>query len=172
MDKNKYIFDKRTLSFKRKNRKSKFKKFILLILTSSFLTVIIFYSSNKFYETPKEKKLKQDVILLKYQLNQLYSEIENIDKIMLNLKERDENIYRVIFETNPIPDEIRNAGFGGSNKYEKLSYYEHSDIIIDLNKKIDLLTKQIYIQSKSFDEIDSSFGSELFSMLFSCLVSI
>ena len=154
MNKNKYIFDKTTLSFKRSNLKNKIKNLLILISTSVIISLVIFFVINKFYETPKETKLKQDIILLKYELNSLNSQIEDLDKIMNNLKERDENIYRVIFETNPIPEEIRNAGFGGSNKYAEMSKYEHSDVIINLNKKIDILTKQIYIQSKSFDEIE------------------
>jgi len=154
MNKNKYIFDKTTLSFKRSNLKNKIRNLLILISTSVIISLVMFFIINKFYETPKETKLKQDVTLLKYELNNLNSQIEDLDKIMNNLKERDENIYRVIFETNPIPDEIRNAGFGGSNKYSEMSKYEHSDVIINLNKKIDILTKQIYIQSKSFDELE------------------
>jgi len=154
MNKNKYIFDKTTLSFKRSNLKNKIRNLFILISTSVIISFVMFFVINKFHETPKETKLKQDVTLLKYELNNLNSEIEDLNKIMNNLKERDENIYRVIFETNPIPDEIRNAGFGGSNKYAEMSKYEHSDVIINLNKKIDILTKQIYIQSKSFDELE------------------
>ena len=104
MNKNKYIFDKTTLSFKRSNLKNKIKNLLILISSSVIISLIMFFVINKFYETPKEKKLKQDVILLKYELNSLNSQIEDLDKIMNNLKERDENIYRVIFETNPIPE--------------------------------------------------------------------
>ena len=155
MNKNKYIFDKTTLSFKRNNRRTKIKRFILLFTSSLILSFIMFSLADKLHESPKEKKLKKDVVLLQHELHQLNSKISNLDKIMLNIQERDENIYRVIFETNPIPEEIRKAGFGGSKKYLEMSKYENYDVIIELNKKIDILTKQIYIQSKSFDELET-----------------
>ena len=155
MNKNKYIFDKTTLSFKRNNRRTKIKRFILLFTSSLILSFIMFSLADKLHESPKEKKLKKDVVLLQHELHQLNSKISNLDKIMLNIQERDENIYRVIFETNPIPEEIRKAGFGGSKKYLEMSKYENYDVIIELNKKIDVLTKQIYIQSKSFDELET-----------------
>ena len=136
MNKNKYIFDKTTLSFKRNNRRTKIKRFIVIFTSSLILSFIMFSFADKLHESPKEKKLKKDVVLLQHELHQLNSKIENLDKIMLNIQERDENIYRVIFETNPIPEEIRKAGFGGSKKYLEMSKYENYDVIIELNKAL------------------------------------
>jgi hypothetical protein len=45
------------------------------------------------------------------------------------LQDRDDNIYRVIFESEPIPSSVRKAGFGGANRYEKLEGYKNSEII-------------------------------------------
>ena len=72
---------------------------------------------------------------------------------MADLQNRDDNIYRVIFEAEPIPNSIRKAGYGGVNRYEALKGYNNSDLIINTTKKLDQISKQLYIQSKSFDEI-------------------
>jgi murein DD-endopeptidase MepM/ murein hydrolase activator NlpD len=73
--------------------------------------------------------------------------------VLADLQQRDDNIYRVIFEAEPIPSEIRMAGFGGANRYKELEGYDNSDVMIMLTQKIDRVSKQIYIQSKSFDEV-------------------
>ena len=74
--------------------------------------------------------------------------------VLDNIEERDNNIYRVLFEVNPIDEDIRKAGFGGVNRYNELEGFENSDIIIETTKKLEILTKQLVIQSKSLDEIE------------------
>ena len=64
-----------------------------------------------------------------------------------------DNIYRVIFEAEPIAEEIRKAGFGGVNKYSYLEGFSNSELLTKIDKKFDILTKQLYIQSKSFDQV-------------------
>ena len=59
----------------------------------------------------------------------------------------------MIFEADPIADEIRKAGFGGVDRYKELEGYENSKLIIESTKKLDQVSKQLYIQSKSFDEV-------------------
>lgn len=70
------------------------------------------------------------------------------------MESRDDNIFRVIFETDPIPSSIRRAGSGGVDQYEHLRQIDNADLIIGTAKKIDELSKAIYIQSKSFDKIE------------------
>ena len=59
-----------------------------------------------------------------------------------------------MFEANPIDEDIRKAGFGGVNRYENLEGYENSELVVETTKKIDILTKQLVIQSKSLDDIE------------------
>ena len=68
-------------------------------------------------------------------------------------KQRDDNIYRVIFEADPIPSSIRKAGFGGVNRYKDIRNFSNTELVIEAAKKADKLSKQLYIQSKSFDEV-------------------
>ena len=69
------------------------------------------------------------------------------------MQDRDDNIYRVIFEADPIPLSIRKAGFGGVNRYKHLEKLSNSELVTETSKQIDIISKQIYIQSKSFDEV-------------------
>jgi murein DD-endopeptidase MepM/ murein hydrolase activator NlpD len=69
------------------------------------------------------------------------------------LQDRDDNIYRVIFEAEPIPSSMRRAGFGGTDRYAALRGYKHSDIVINTTRTMDVIASQLYVQSKSFDEV-------------------
>jgi murein DD-endopeptidase MepM/ murein hydrolase activator NlpD len=79
--------------------------------------------------------------------------LDKIDLVLADLQQRDDNIYRVIFETDPIPSTVRKAGFGGTNKYAHLEGMSNSKLLIATSKKLDILSKEAYIQSKSFDEV-------------------
>jgi len=75
-------------------------------------------------------------------------------ELVLNqLANRDNNLYRTYFETNPIPEEQRKAGFGGVNRYRNLEGFDHSDLLKTTSEKLDILSKQIVVQSESLDEI-------------------
>ena len=73
--------------------------------------------------------------------------------VLDDVQNRDDNIYRVIFEADPIPKSIRKAGYGGVNRYENLKGFNNSDLITNTSEKVDQISKQLYIQSKSFDDI-------------------
>jgi len=86
--------------------------------------------------------------------------LNQLNVVLNEIEQRDNNIYRVLFETNPIPSEVRKAGFGGVNRYENLEGFDNSKLVIETTKKIEILTKQIVIQSKSLDEIERLAGEK------------
>src|SRR5690554_360081 len=79
--------------------------------------------------------------------------MDESEAVLASIADRDNNIYRLYFEANPIPDEQRKAGFGGINRYKDLEGFDNSKLIIESHKRIDQLQKQIVVQSKSLDEI-------------------
>ena len=79
--------------------------------------------------------------------------LDQIESVMDNLQDKDDNIYRVIFEAEPIPQSIRDAGYGGADRYARLDGYKNSQLIIETTKKFDRITSQLVVQSKSFDEV-------------------
>jgi murein DD-endopeptidase MepM/ murein hydrolase activator NlpD len=59
----------------------------------------------------------------------------------------------VFFEANPIPEEQRTAGFGGVHRYKHLEGFDNSAMIKKATKDLDILDKQLSVQSNSLDEI-------------------
>ena len=155
MAKIKYYYDTKTLSYKRIELSAfdKLKRSLTFISASAFAGFIMLVVLFQFFDSPKEKRLKSEIENLLVQYDILNKKMTQIDLVLDDLQERDDNIYRVIFEAEPIPISIRKAGFGGINRYEKLKGFGNSELLIETNKKIDQLSKQLYIQSKSFDEI-------------------
>lgn len=72
---------------------------------------------------------------------------------MQGIQQRDDNLYRVILQADPVVDAVRKAGYGGTNRYEELMDMANADLVINTTQKMDMLNRQLYIQSKSFDEV-------------------
>lgn len=155
MTKVKYYYDTKTLAYKivERSRLKMLKRILFFIASSTAIAlglVMLFFS---IFDSPKEKELKREIDNLLVQYELLESQIVNSSHILDELQERDDNIYRVIFEAEPIDASIRRAGFGGVNRYKKYEGFKHSDLVAELHKKVDQVSKAIYVQSKSFDAV-------------------
>ena len=154
MSKVKYYYDSDTLSY-RKIEPKKGRKFgifllsLIAILLSGFLLLIL-YLNIPGIETPKEKTMKRELANMEFQYEILNRKMEQAETVLEDLANRDNNLYRVYFEANPIPDEQRKAGFGGINRYKELEGYDNSALIINSSQRLDILTKQIVVQSTFF----------------------
>ena len=150
----KYYYDKKSLSYKKISQKETWFISLIKYLTSSLVIAsIMIVIVVSFVDSPKEKKLKREIQNLELQYTAIMKELSHVELVMDDLQKRDDNIYRMIFGIDPIDESIRKAGFGGANRYEQYKSYNYSDLIIETKKTIDQLKKQLFIQSKSFDEI-------------------
>ena len=156
MAKVKYYYDSETLSYRKVERKKShaFGK-ILIFITASLLMGLLFTIAvfNFGLDTPKERRLERerDNLLLQYSV--LENKMDIASEVLENIQDRDNEIYRVLLDANPIPNEVRTAGFGGVNRYDNLDGFDNSEMIISSTKRIDQITKQLVIQSQSLDEI-------------------
>ncbi|WP_298265491.1 M23 family metallopeptidase [uncultured Lutibacter sp.] len=155
MAKVKYYYDPDTLSYQKikVRKREKFRTFMLMVLAAFIFMILGFVVFTPVFESPKEKELKRELEFVKLNEELHSKKIEQLGKILAEIQERDNNIYRLYFEVNPIPDEQRKAGFGGVNRYKALEGFNNSEMIIDVTKNMDILSKQLYVQSKSLDEI-------------------
>lgn len=103
--------------------------------------------------TPSENALRIENSQLQAQYNVISHQLDDALKVMEDLQQRDDNLYRVILQSDPISPYIRKAGYGGTNRYEHLEKMANAEMIIETTQKLDQLNRQLYIQSKSYDEI-------------------
>jgi murein DD-endopeptidase MepM/ murein hydrolase activator NlpD len=155
MSKVKYYYDSESLSYKKIERKKRntFKYASVFLLASALFGFLFVSIAGQYVESPKEKALNRELQNMKFQFEILNKKMQEAESVLANVADRDNNIYRVYFEANPIPNEQRRAGFGGVNRYKNLEGFDNSKLIIESNKRLDILQKQIVVQSKSLDEI-------------------
>ena len=97
--------------------------------------------------------LQRELNNMELQFELLNKKMTQAQAVLAEVEDRDNNLYRVYFESNPIPEEQRRAGFGGINRYKDLEGFDNSKLIVNTTRNLDILTKQIVVQSKSLDEI-------------------
>ena len=155
MAKKKYIFNPQTLEYEeyKTSRKKRFWSVVLYLLSTGATAFLIVILIQNFFGSPTERMQAREIEYLRLQYDIMNDKIDEIDLLLGEMEERDDNIYRVIFESEPIPSSVRKAGYGGSNRYVALDGYVNSDMVINTAKRIDVLSSQLYVQSKSFDEI-------------------
>ncbi len=155
MAKQKYKFNPESLSYTKvtRTRKEKFIRFLTYFSASIVLAVLYFMVFSIFFDSPKEKGLKRQISELKVNYQIVNDELNRIETILTDLQERDDNIYRTIFEAEPVHSSVRQAGSGGSNSYRDLEKIENSSLVIDVKARLDKIMKKVYVQSTSYDEI-------------------
>ena len=157
MRKLKYYYDTETLSYRKiEPKKGRYFGLTLLFILGMLAFSIVFvvlYLNIPGIETPKEKAYKRELEQMKFQYELIDKELDEALTVLKDVEERDNKIYRVYFEADPISNEQRKSGFGGVNRYKDLELFDNSEIIIETKKRLDKLKKRIVVQSKSLDEI-------------------
>ncbi len=155
MSKQKYRIDTESLQIVRQKSSVKNTVFKLLSYLASgiFFAAIVLALAYTFFESPKEKILQRELAQYELQFNILSDRVNQLEAVAQDLAERDDDIYRVIFEAEPIGQKVRQGGTGGTDRYARLEGYKNSELIIETTREVDKLSNKMYIQSKSFDEV-------------------
>lgn len=155
MSKVRYKYNTKTLSYEKAVTPIRTRIFraISFLGTASVIGVISVIIAFRYFDSPKEKQLRRELEKMEIQYDLLNKRMNNLSLVLADLEDRDDNIYRAIFETDSIPDDIRHSGFGGADRYKDLQGYTNSQLMMSATQKMDQLARQMYIQSKSYDEV-------------------
>ncbi|MRR19399.1 M23 family metallopeptidase [bacterium] len=166
MPKTKYKFNHETLSFDRIRLgiRQTFLRLFGYFVASLFLAGIYGFIFAFVFDSPKEKALKREIEQLTLQYELMNREMDNVEKVLGHLQETDDNLYRTIFETEPLPTSYREGGIGGVNRYVELEGFSNSELVIETAARLDKIRKKVYAQSQSFDEL-IAYASEKEEML-------
>ncbi|WP_264549045.1 M23 family metallopeptidase [Flavobacterium sp. N2820] len=157
MSKVKYYYDSENLAYKRiqTKKRKKFGYIVLFLVSSALFGFLIFLLliNTSYFETPKDKIQAREIETLALNYKVLNKKLDLMNEVLEAIENRDNNIYRIYFNTSPISEEERKAGFGGVNRYKDLQGFNNSELMENTTKRVDVLTKELVIQSKSLDEI-------------------
>ena len=171
---NRYIFNSVTLSYEVKKRSTLWRvaRLLLRLCGSAALAVFYLWIYNAVFgmELPKTYMIRKKNVQLRSKVDVLNARLDEYDRDLVALQHRDNDIYRSIFGMNEIPSDVRNAGFGGVNRYAHYDEVDPNGLLKRTAVRLDVLSKKSYVQSKSFDEISQL--SRVAGEMASCLPAI
>ena len=155
MAKQKYIFNRKTLRFEKfqLSRSKRIGRALLLFLSiagGAFLFAILLFT---FFKSPKEKAQARELEYMKLQYEILNDKLDNLELLMTDMEQRDNDLYRVMFEADPIPSSVRRSGFTDADRYADLYGYMNSGLVVNAARKMDVIASQLYNQSVSYDSL-------------------
>jgi len=155
MPRTKYKFNPDSLSFDkiRLGIGEMLLRFLAYLVGSVLIAVFYWIIFAAFFDSPKEKALEREVQQLTIQYDLINREMGDVENVLEDLQKTDDNLYRTIFEAEPIPPTLREGGVGGVNRYKSLEGYKNSNLVIETVTRLDKIRKKVYVQSKSFDAL-------------------
>lgn len=155
MAKAKFHYNSHTLKYEKIKANSWFKIIRIggFISSSFILAAVLLYAGYSYIDSPKEKQLKRELDQMTLQYELLQERMTQVDVVLDDIQERDDDIYRAIFNADRIPSDIRKAGYGGVDRYKNLENYRNSEIMVESAKKMDEISKTLIVQSKSYEEL-------------------
>ncbi|WKN31286.1 M23 family metallopeptidase [Porifericola rhodea] len=157
MPKVKYYYDPNTCKYE----KLKVTKWEIIMDGVLNLSIILLAALGmafvymNYYDSPKEVSLRKENEKLHFYYSILQKQMDETSGMLAQLQDRDDGIYRTIYEQDPIPQSIRNAGIGGAERYSKLlqAKLSEEELILNTVKDLDQIKRKMYIQTKSYDEL-------------------
>jgi murein DD-endopeptidase MepM/ murein hydrolase activator NlpD len=155
MSKQNYRFNPETLALEQVKRGFRYwlRKTGNYLLSGIVIGALLLYIMSIFFPSPREKQLQTEKQNIEAQLQALSQQVDQMQLVMADLQQRDDNLYRVLFAAEPIPLSVRQGAQRKIDYYEQISKMTNSQLAADLTLKVDMLAKELYIQSKSYDDL-------------------
>lgn len=152
-----YVYNPHTVSYERvyPSMRQKIYTVIRQLFWGILIGGAIFGVLNYFIDSPQEKQLKKDQDALLTQYTLLSHRLDEALTVLADIQQRDNNLYRVILQAEPVPSSVRNAGVGNNGRYKELEKLPDAELVISTSQKMDQLARQLYVQTNSFDEVIS-----------------
>ena len=150
-----YIFNQLTQNFEVletsiPKRLLRYSLITLALLGVAFLFAVLLFT---FFKSPKEKSQARELEYMKLQYEILNDRLDNMEILLSDMEQRDNDLYRVMFEADPIPANTRRSGFLTPNRYDNLYGYVSTNLVVSASRKLDIIASQLYYQSVSYDSL-------------------
>ena len=147
MAEHKYRFNPNTLNFERIRITGlqKLRRRLLALAPGLLLGVIGIVLAFQFIDSPKEATLRREKQQLQVEYELINKQLAEMEEVLGDIERRDDNVYRVIFEADPIPANVRMAGIGGVNRYKDLEGFANSELVIGTRKRLDKIAKEMVV---------------------------
>ena len=150
-----YIFNQLTQSFEVLETSHARRLLRVMLIFFAFLGVAFLFAVLlfTFFKSPKEMMQARELEYMKLQYDILNDRLDNMEILLSDMEQRDNNLYRVMFEADPVPSVTRRSGFLTPNRYDSLYGYVNSNQVVSAARKLDIIASQLYHQSVSYDTL-------------------
>jgi len=155
MAKKKFHFNPETLNYEPVVRSfaNLLRQILIHAVSGVSLGVVFFFIFVSTVQSPEEKQLSEEKRNMQAQYKVLQRQFDEVQEVLTDLQQRDDNLYRVAFQADPIPLAVRKGTSANTNYYEQLLDMTNSEVVVSTTKKLNELKKQLYIQSRSYDDL-------------------
>lgn len=172
MSKKKYRFNPERLSYEvvKDSIGRRIFKWLLFVAPSIVMGLILAYFFTKRLATPIEAQLKNELEVMQLRYAEINQDLATVHQALDAIEKRDKDLYRVALYADDFPEEYRQMGIGGSNKYDYLSKFSSAELMINTSQQVDLLEQRILGQSQSLRELQKLAKDK--EKLLSCIPAI
>ncbi len=155
MKKIKYFFNTHTLRFEKievplRVRLLQLFGYIAASIVTGIIIVILIF---QYIDSPKEKLLRQQNESYKESYRVLQDRVNQLELQMTELENRDNEVYRSIFEADPIPDSARLKEMEAKKEVRLIQKLSNTELIQNMTDQLNNLSLRIAYQGKSFVDI-------------------
>ncbi len=157
MKKIKYFYNTNSLRYEKLETPLRIKLLrIFGFLAAAIVTAaIISFFAFRFVGSPNEKLLSLENERLQDKYHQLNDQVKVTQEQMSELVKRDNEVYRAIFEANPIPDSARARALAQEQEIARVENMRSADLVNSIINSLNSLGHYITAQKKSYKEIDN-----------------
>ena len=119
-------------------------------VTATIIVAIAF----RFLDSPKEKRLRNSMYTMRDDYSQLQAQINALNKAVAELENRDNNIYRSVFEAAPIPDSVRYGKDYSNIDPREFALLKPEEVMDQVKAQIGVLKNRVLVQQRSDDTIE------------------
>lgn len=156
MKKIKYYYNTNTLRYEKLEvpLRVKLLRIFGFIAAAVVTAALISYFAFQFVGSPNEKLLRSQNERLKDRYAELSDQVKTLDQQMKELEKRDNNVYRSIFEANPIPDSARAKQLEDAKEIATIQSMANNELVNSIINTLNTLGSRVKVQNTSYTEID------------------
>ncbi len=155
MKQKKYVYNNQTLRFEEFKVSTSAKLYRFLGITSAvaITAALIFVVSSLYFPSPREQALERELDLMASKYMAFSDNLDTYNKVLANLRERDDGVYRMLFGMDPLDSHLWEGGIGGHNPSTE-NFNFSGQVVQEVQNKLDRLERQLVIHSRSLEKIE------------------
>lgn len=162
MKKIKYFYDTNTLRYEKlvTPLRVKLLRFFGFISAALVTSALIIWVYTRFVPKATDKELQMRYDVLKDNFGVLNGKVKTLQQQMVELEKRDNEVYRSIFEANPLSDSARSKLIEQKKELDKVNVMGDDELSRDIAKTLNSITARTAYQAESYNAIEKLINNQ------------